>query len=122
LPKRYGPFTIKEKIGKVAYRLNLPANRRIHNVFHVDLLSPYKETDAYGPAFAKPPPDLIEGEEEYEVESIRDMRMTRGRKRQYLVHWKGYPVSDDSWVDEKDMNTPVLIQEYNSAAAGRTNV
>jgi hypothetical protein len=48
LPKQYGPFTIKEQIGKVAYRLDLPTNMRIHNVFHVDLLLPYKVTDAYG--------------------------------------------------------------------------
>jgi hypothetical protein len=95
---------------------------RIHDVFHVDLLLPYKETDAYGSAFARPPPDLVEGEEEYEVESIHDMRKTRGRKRQYLVHWKGYPMSDDSWVNKEDMNTPVLIQEYNTAVAGRPNV
>jgi hypothetical protein len=47
---------------------------RIHNVFHVDLLLPYKETEAYRPVYTRPPLDLIDGEEEYEVESIRDMR------------------------------------------------
>jgi hypothetical protein len=97
---------------------------KVHNVFHIDLLMPYKETEAYGPAYSRPPPDLIEGEEEYEVESIRDMRRTRGKKTQYLVHWKGYPSSDDSWVDESDLNTPELLREFHfhTATAGRTNV
>jgi hypothetical protein len=30
------------------------------------VLYPYKEMEAYGPVYARPPPDLIEGEEEYE--------------------------------------------------------
>ncbi|KAM0052890.1 putative nucleotidyltransferase, Ribonuclease H [Helianthus debilis subsp. tardiflorus] len=35
-PRYVGPFEITEKIGKVAYRLNLPAELgAVHNVFHV---------------------------------------------------------------------------------------
>jgi hypothetical protein len=86
-PRRYGPFTIKEKISPIAYRLDLPQHMKIHNVFHVDLLSPYQQTEIYGEAFPQPPPDLIEGEEEYKVEDIISDRMIR-RKRQYLVKWK----------------------------------
>jgi len=96
---------------------------RIHNVFHVDLLLPYKEMEAYGPAYTRPPSDLIDGEEEYEIESIRDTRKQR-RRTQYLVHWKGYPSSDDSWVDEREIHAPELVQNFHlqSATAGRTNV
>jgi hypothetical protein len=120
LPKRYGPFTIKEKIEMVAYRLDLPPSMKIHNMFHVDLLLPYKETEAYGPTYTRPASDLIKGEEEYEVESIRDARRyRRGKKLQYLVHWKGYPSFDDSWVDHKDLHALELLKAYYSAEAGR---
>ena len=47
---------------------------KVHNVFHVNLLLPYKETEAYGQAYSRPTPNLIKGEEEYEVKSIRDAR------------------------------------------------
>ena len=123
-PKRYGPFTITEWIGTVTYRLDLPTTMKIHNVFHIDLLMPYKETEAYGQPFTRPPP-VIEGEEEYEVEAILDARRhRRGRKLQYLVHWKGYPNSDNSWVDHGDLNAPELLKEYysTSAMAGRPKV
>ena len=98
---------------------------KIHDVFHVDLLMPHKETEAYGPAYTRPPPILINEEEEYEVESIRDSRRVgRSKKLQYLIHWKGYPTSDDSWVDSKDVHAIEALKEYylNSATAGQQNV
>src|SRR6266404_1931298 len=43
-PKRYGPFPITKVLGPVTYQLRLPEQWNIHPVFHVDLLTPYKET------------------------------------------------------------------------------
>ena len=37
-PKYYGPFTIVEKIGTIAYRLQLPEETQMHLVFHISLL------------------------------------------------------------------------------------
>src|SRR6266446_3506977 len=98
-PKREGPFKITDVLGPVTYRLKLPATWRIHNVFHATLLRPYKQNETYGPHFTEPPPALLEGEEVYEIDTILKHR-TRGRGHQYLIQWKGYPISDTSWEPE----------------------
>jgi reverse transcriptase-like protein/integrase-like protein/chromodomain-containing protein/p58 integrase-like protein len=98
-PKREGPFTITEVLGPVTYRLQLPAAWRIHNVFHATLLKPYKENEIYGKNYTEPPPELVEGEEVYEVETILNHRR-RGRGYQYFIKWRGYPISDASWEPE----------------------
>ena len=67
-PKRQGPFEIAQVLSLLTYWLRLPSTWKIHDVFHASLLSSYKETEAHGPNFPKPPPDLIGTEEEYEVE------------------------------------------------------
>jgi hypothetical protein len=91
---------------------------KINNVFHVDLLTPYHETNAYGPQPTQPPPILIDGEEEYEVEElINDRYNGRRRKRQYLVKWKGYPASKNSWVDEQDLHSDELLADYRLSKA-----
>jgi hypothetical protein len=69
-PRRYRPYSIKEQVSPVTYRLILPISLRIHNVFHMDLLTPYHETKEHGANYTQPPPELIDGEEEYEVEEI----------------------------------------------------
>jgi len=82
-------------------------------VFHVDLLTPYKETEFHGRNFERPLPDLIDGEEEYEVERIiNSRRFGCGRQVQYLVHWKGYPEADDQWILWSDLNAPELLAEF----------
>ena len=44
LVRRYeGPFLIIEKVGKAAYRLELPPKLKIHIVFHVSMLKPFHE-------------------------------------------------------------------------------
>ena len=52
------------------YQLQLPPAWGIHDVFHASLLTPYHETDAHGPNFTRPPPSLIDGQEEYKVDRI----------------------------------------------------
>jgi Chromo (CHRromatin Organisation MOdifier) domain len=83
----------------VAYHLELPESMKIHNGFHIDLLTPYKEMEAYCMPFTWPPPVIKNKEKEYEIELILDAWRHRCRQKlQYLIHWKGYPHSDDSWV------------------------
>jgi len=41
-----------------------------------------------------PLPTIINEEEEYKVEEVRKHRK-RGRRTQYLVHWKGYEDEHD---------------------------
>ena len=69
-PKRHGPFKITRVLSAITYQLELPVKWKLHPVFHVDLLTPYCETMFHGVNYDKPPPDLINREEEYEVECV----------------------------------------------------
>jgi Chromo (CHRromatin Organisation MOdifier) domain len=99
-PKREGPFEIEEVLGPVTYRLKLPTTWKIHNVFHAVLLKPYVETEVHGENFSWPIPDILDGEEVYNVETILKHRR-RGRSYQYLIKWEGYPISEASWEPEE---------------------
>src|SRR6202008_4940954 len=113
MPRRYGPFKLSEIVSPVAYRLILPPRWNIHPVFHASLLTPAHETTMNGPLYSQPPPDIINGEPEYEVERILDERITgRARRHEYLVLWKGYPLSDASWEPASGVHAPDLVREF----------
>jgi len=113
-PRRYGPFRVATKVSDVAYCLELPLGWKIHNVFHTSLLTPYNKTEKHSPNFLEPPPDLIDGKPEWEVEQIIG-HWTYCRKKQYLVRWKGYAPAHDSWIDESDLHAPELLSDYRAA-------
>src|SRR5258708_2739141 len=115
-PKRNGPFRIIQVMSPVNYWLELPTQWSIHPVFHIDLLTPYRETQMHGENYTRPPPELEEGEEEYEVEKILDsQKFGRGRKLQYLIKWKGYPDLENQWVDQCDVFAEEAIVEYETS-------
>ena len=81
-------------------------------MFHACLLSPYKETEEHGPNHTDLPPDLINGENKYEVEAILAHRK-RGRQMLYLVKWKGYDPSNNTWEPETNLsNADEILSEY----------
>lgn len=119
--KRTGPFKITKKLSDWAYKLELPEDWQVHPVFHVSLLTKFTTTAVHGPAFAKPPPDVVEGQQEYEVHTIlRHQKITtgkKGRKRttriKYLVHWKGYPRDEATWEEEENLvNSKEAVDQY----------
>jgi len=113
-PQHYGLFKVLWA-SPTNCKLALPPQMRIHPVFHNSLLKPYVETSAHGPNFARPPPEIIGGEEgHYKIEKILQSRPTRNKKStKYLVHWKGYTNADRTWVLAKELtHTKELVQEF----------
>ena len=82
-----------------SFRVQLPAGRRAHPVFHASVLRPYVE-DTWperGPV-ALPP----NAEGEYQVESVLAHRYypvmpTSSRSPTFLVSWLGYSIDEATW-------------------------
>jgi hypothetical protein len=113
LPKWIGPFKVAERIGTVDYRMELPPNFRVHNVFHVCLLRQFKSDGRFQPP---PLPVIIDGEPEYEVESILGHR-TRGsgsrKKLDYLVKWRSYGPEHNTYEPQEHLtNAQESIDDY----------
>ena len=98
-PKFIGPFPIVKRVGPVAYKLTLPESMRIHNVFHVSLLKPYR-TDGY---VQPPEPLVLNDEATFLLERILDhktIKVGRRTDREYLVKWQSHGSDHNSWVPE----------------------
>lgn len=114
-PKYVGPYSIVEVINPVAMKLSLPGSWKIHPVFHVSLLQSCPPSMRLSD---RPLPVEVDGLEEYEVQSILDSRMVRGRI-QYLVEWKGYGPEERTWEPVSNLNCPVLVDLFHEQHPGR---
>jgi len=103
--KNHGPFQIEKVVSPLAVRLTLPQKWKIHNVFHVSLLEPYRTSEHRAP----PDPskvlreaDDIKQSEGYDVEEVMSsVERSWGNNIRilYLVTWLDYPERKD-WMEE----------------------
>ena len=95
----------------MAYQLELPPDWKIHPVFHISNLKRYIRSAEFGRTELPPPPILIDGEEEYEVEAILRHK-GKGARRLYQVLWKGFPITEASWEPESHLrNAPRVLED-----------
>ncbi|GLB45827.1 putative retrotransposable element tf2 155 kda protein type 1-like [Lyophyllum shimeji] len=93
----------------------------MHPVFNLQHLKRYTPSDPkFGERSTLPPTRDFLATEEYEVEAILGHRIDSRKKdnrRIYLIRWKGYDPTEDSWVSEYDLrNAPALKHEYHAMA------
>ena len=121
-PLWLGPFEIDAAVGPVSYRLVLPPRWRIHDVFHVNELKPYKDN---GQDHPPTPFTYIAGQEiEYEVDHILFHRpspvvIRKGlpakilRTMEFRVRWKYSSSEHDSWEPWENLkNAPESLAAY----------
>ncbi|XP_065621012.1 uncharacterized protein LOC136063911 [Quercus suber] len=103
-PRFYGPYKVLERVGKVAYRLDLPSHSRLHPVVHVSQLK--KQLGQADRAISDLPNVDDEGLITLEPDRIVDFRWTRrGRQvlQEALVHWTGVSEDDATWEPYKEL-------------------
>lgn len=92
-PRYAGPFQILERLGQVAYRLQLPEHARIHDVFHVGILKPFRGTP---PTTVPALPPLHNGRILQQPERILGSSIRRGSWH-VLVQWVGLTPAEATW-------------------------
>ena len=126
IPRYVGPFTITEPIGTgpenntLAYRLSLPENWRIHDVFHVSLLKPYVVDREQGHSGLPPLPEMLD-DFSYRIEHILNHKPIPHTTSSYMykVHlWDTTP-ENDMWEDETTLLAcvPALLEAYKAQHA-----
>ncbi|XP_026419476.1 uncharacterized protein LOC113315412 [Papaver somniferum] len=103
--KYYVPFTVLQKIGVVAYKLQLPLSSRIHPVFHVSQLKKKigttHTTSPYLPFVDH------EGQTVLHPAAISDSRTISRKDRQVeqmLIQWTNASAENATWKDSANVH------------------
>lgn len=111
--KKVGPYKILRKIGEVNYELNIPdvqgkRGAKLHPIFHVSLLEKALIDEDTNEIIHDE--IVIEGEEEeYEVEKILEFKLDQNGLCKYLVKWKDYDESANSWEPIENLKNALTM-------------
>ena len=110
-PRYIGPFEIVERIGPVAYILDLPKElSRVHNVFHISMLRKYISD----PSHVLEIPEIeLRDDLSYEEQPVQIL----GREEKELCNkttslvkflWRNHLVEEATWEREDQMRRPLI--------------
>eukprot|EP00253_Pinus_taeda_P033316 PITA_33316 len=124
-PHFYGLYRVIHRIGQVAYELELPQGRKIHNIFHVSSLK--KALGKQVTVMDKLPPMDDEGHLVLQPDAIIDSRERRLQSKmvwEFLVRWKNLPDEDATWESEENLQHPSLqlLEDKQHFAKGDCNI
>jgi hypothetical protein len=116
LPRFVGPFPVTSLIGVNAYRVELPPDWGIHNVFNVSLLKQYK----HSPGASLPVLPKILDDFSFVIHSIVAHRLTipvdsgASPTLQYRLHFNDQPDDCDVWEYANTVKkaVPAMLLEY----------
>ncbi|GKA86442.1 retrotransposon-related protein [Tanacetum coccineum] len=116
-PKFYGPFQVVSKCGQVAYKLLLPDNATVHNVFHVSQLKPFKGL----PTTSIPLPHCNkEGLITALPVAVLDRKIAKVRNAAvvyWLVQWSNGNADDATWEVATELQAK--YPEFNADSCGQ---
>lgn len=98
--KYFGPFRVEDIIGHVAYKLTFLSSVKIHNVFHVSQLKPFRGLLPSSPHI----PSCVHGtaaDQVLQPVAILDRRVVQRHNVaavQYLIQWADQRASEATWV------------------------
>ncbi|XP_070660579.1 uncharacterized protein [Malus domestica] len=116
-PRYIGPYVITERVGEVAYRLELPPElSKVHNVFHVSMLRHY----ICDPSHVIPlqpleiNPDLTYDKEPVTILDWKDKVLRNKTVSLVKVLWRNHSVEEATWETEDRMREmyPRLFYGY----------
>ena len=118
-----GPFTVTAVVNANAYTLDLPPQlRALHPTFNITKLKRYHDGRVAFPSrpqqHPRPPPQAqadSNGDQVFEVERVIASRM-KGRAKEYLVSWKGYPPEENTWESRASLRgAPQALTDFERA-------
>ena len=112
-----GPFKVIKEANPNAYLLKVAKRFRFDPTVNVDRLRPYV-VRAGAPAQPGPIPGAAH--DVYEAEAVLNHKLIGPSRRvHYLVHWRGYPSSEDTWEPAEHLRGCVLLTDYEQTRSRR---
>jgi hypothetical protein len=115
MSKFAGSYVVVEYIFKDVYKLELLSKIKVHPIFHVSLLKPFKVDTLWLDCkqVIWPSSKLMGDHLEYEVEGILKSRNYMKKEKDLLVKWQGYQEKEATLVLAKDMdNAKEVIENF----------
>ena len=88
----------------------------IHPVVNISHVKPYRDRLLGQPVSAPGPSNVMEDcNEEYEVDYVVDSRY-KGKRLEYLVHWKGWSDTDRTWELVSNLgNAEAAVHDFHTS-------
>ena len=103
--KYSGPFKIVKKISPGAFRVELPASMKCHNVFNISSLQAFRAPTMEGQVYD--PPGPVEVDDSGEIWGVKRVVSSQWYRNQlqYLVEWEGFSGTSEetSWEPAKNL-------------------